>query len=190
MLSPWSVLSSEVLLHCPPWLTVERQHLRTPSGKDIPAFYLRTGRDSVVIVAADAVGRVKLVRQYKHAVGRVCMEFPAGYLELGEAPLACAQRELREETGCHAGEWMRLGVLAREPHTSPTVMHFYLARGLMRVGEPQPDATEELAVCDVWAGEIPALLADGELPSVYCAAAWALAAPYLKEYCDGNPDSR
>ena len=190
-LAPWTILSSAPAAAFPPWLAVELQHVVTPSGKDIPELVLRTCRDSVCIVAVDERGDCRMVRQRKHAIGRVLLEFPAGYLELGEAPLGCAVRELREETGCIAGEWLYLGAAYREPHYSPTVMHFFLARRLTRLGDPAPDPTEELAAVRVGVQAIPGLIAAGDLPSVYCQAAWALVEPYLREHTsNGNRPAR
>src|SRR5918994_5468843 len=56
-------------------------------------------RDAVSILAVDAEDRVLLVRQKRPAVGKELLELPAGLIDEGEAPLATAQRELREETG-------------------------------------------------------------------------------------------
>jgi ADP-ribose pyrophosphatase len=64
---------------------------------------------AVAIVAVDDEDRILLVRQYRHAAGRVMIEIPAGTLEPGEDPLSCAARELDEETGYIAAHIDRLG---------------------------------------------------------------------------------
>src|SRR5579863_1041719 len=66
-------------------------------------------RGAVAIVARDHAGRVVLVRQWRHAVGRAVWEVPAGTREEGEAPDATARRELAEETGYTASRWTELG---------------------------------------------------------------------------------
>ncbi|MBI4372951.1 MAG: NUDIX hydrolase [Candidatus Omnitrophica bacterium] len=71
-----------------------------------------------------------LIRQYRTAVRKVIWEFPAGTLERGEAPLACAKREIVEETGFEAGKWQKLGLLYPAPGISTELMHIFLASEL------------------------------------------------------------
>jgi ADP-ribose pyrophosphatase len=184
-LAPWSVLASRRALAALPWLAVDVLTCRTPSGKSVE-MVTRQSRDSVVVVAVDERGYCPMVRQRKLMAGRVLLEFPAGYLEPGELPLTAAQRELREETGFTAAEWTPLGFLYNEPHVTPAGRHYFLARGLTWEGDPAPDATEELMAARVNAQTLPDMVRDGELESAACIAAWALAAPYLKEHMPGG----
>lgn len=85
---------------------------------------------AVALIALDEVGRVLLVKQYRHAVRAVTLEIPAGILEPGEEPRAAAQRELREETGYRAGQIDRLGGIYTAPGFSTEYIHFFLARQL------------------------------------------------------------
>ena len=71
------------------------------------------------------------------------LEFPAGKLDAGEAPLTCGQRELTEETGYSAAEWAYAGVLHNAIAYSDEGIHIYFARGLTR-GEQQLDEGEFL----------------------------------------------
>ena len=64
-----------------------------------------------LLIAEDGSVRVVLERQFRYPVDRVMVEFPAGKLDANETLLACAQRELMEETGYHATQWARAGVL-------------------------------------------------------------------------------
>lgn len=76
---------------------------------------------SVAIVAVDRERRVVLVRQFREAARRALLELPAGGLEEGEAPLASARRELREETGLTGGEWREVGAFHTTPGFCPSV---------------------------------------------------------------------
>lgn len=96
---------------------------------------------AVTIVAVDDGGRVLMVRQYRHAVGRELIELPAGKLEDGEDPLECARRELTEETGYRAREWRRLLCFYSTPGFTSEKMHLYLAAKL-EPGDQSPDADE------------------------------------------------
>ncbi|MBI3768996.1 MAG: NUDIX hydrolase [Deltaproteobacteria bacterium] len=70
---------------------------------------------AAAVAALDAVGAVTLLRQYRHAVGGYLWEVPAGKLDPGEAPLACAARELREEAGVEAGRLEAVGSIVTCP---------------------------------------------------------------------------
>ena len=75
---------------------------------------------AAAVVAVDGAGRVCLVRQYRHGIEDFLWEIPAGKLDPGEAPQACAVRELAEETGVQARRWTSLGQLSfRRPGYSP-----------------------------------------------------------------------
>jgi ADP-ribose pyrophosphatase len=87
-------------------------------------------RGSVVMVPVDDDGGIWFVRQYRHAAGREILELPAGSLEPGEEPAACAARELREEIGMRAGTLARIGGFFLAPGYATEFMHVFLAGGL------------------------------------------------------------
>jgi ADP-ribose pyrophosphatase len=107
---------------------------------------------AVAIVPVPASGRVLLVRQYRHAVGGELLELPAGTLEPGESPDACAERELAEETGCRARSLRLLTAFWSSPGILRERMHLYLAEGLDRVptrrDEDEVIHVEEFALAD------------------------------------------
>jgi ADP-ribose pyrophosphatase len=100
---------------------------------------------AVVIAAVDDSGQVYLVSQYRHAVGRNLLELPAGALEDGEEPLFAAQRELGEEAGLAAQEWIALGCFYSSPGFANERLYAFLAQGLSAV-ESTPDFDEDLTV--------------------------------------------
>lgn len=177
---PWRVLASDVILDYAPWLRVVQQDVLLPNGARIPDYLLTPGRDFAMVVALTDDAQIVLVKQYKHGLGRVVWDFPAGYLDTpDEDPLACAQRELREETGYAAREWIPLGKWAMDSNRSSTAAHLFFARGLTRVAEPHLDDTEAIVAFTIPAPQIPQLL-QSELPTLACAAAWGLAAPHIQ----------
>jgi ADP-ribose pyrophosphatase len=100
---------------------------------------------AVAIVAIDREGMLTLVRQRREAVRTELVELPAGTLEEGEAPLACAQRELQEETGLTGGTWREAAAFYTTPGFCRERMHLFFAEGLER-GEANPESDEELEV--------------------------------------------
>lgn len=107
---------------------------------------------AVAIVPLLDDGRVLLVRQYRHAVGEILLELPAGTLDRAEDrstedPAAAARRELAEETGYSAADWQLLGRFFTAPGFATEEMFLYLARGLAPVdGYAGPAADERLDV--------------------------------------------
>jgi 8-oxo-dGTP pyrophosphatase MutT (NUDIX family) len=81
-------------------------------------------------VALDPAGRVCLLHQFRHAAGGWLWELPAGKIDPGEEPFATARRELVEEAGVEAAEWMYLGRLYSSPGVFTEVIYLYLAREL------------------------------------------------------------
>lgn len=98
---------------------------------------------AVAILAWDGA-RVAVVRQWRHATGRVLLEIPAGTLEPGEEPLATARRELAEEVGLAASDWEEGPRFFTAPGFCTELMHLYLATGLSEAsGESDPDEVLE-----------------------------------------------
>lgn len=126
------------------FLHVFRDTVRLPDGKYATREYV-IHPGAVMIVAQLDDGRVVLERQYRYPVQSVMVEFPAGKLDPGEASLACAQRELLEETGYTARQWARAGVLHPVISYSTEFIDIWFARGLS-LGQRSLDAGEFLDV--------------------------------------------
>ena len=104
---------------------------------------------AVAVVALDDDGKVVLVYQYRHPLGRRLWELPAGLLDLGgEPPEVTAARELREEVGLAASDWRVLVDLDSTPGFSDESVRVYLATGLTEVGRPEAEHEEADMVVD------------------------------------------
>lgn len=115
-----------------------------PNGRRAELDLLRHPGAAAVVPFLDD-GRVLMIRQYRHATGGTLLEIPAGKLDPGEAPEACAVRELEEETGWRAGRLEKLGAIWTSPGFCDEVIHLFAAHDLER-GEQrlEPDELIEL----------------------------------------------
>ncbi len=137
------VVSREKLLEGR-FLQVVRDTVRLPDGGQSYREYIQHP-GAVVIIALLEDGQVVLERQYRHPVGQVMIEFPAGKLTPGEDPLVCAQRELLEETGYTAREWAYAGTMHPCIGYADEAIGIWFARGLT-LGPRQLDEAEFLDV--------------------------------------------
>ncbi len=102
-----------------------------PNDKTKPIPMIRhLGSTGIVPINAD--GTVIMTCQYRHAVGEYLLEIPAGTIETGESPLECARRELEEETGFLAQEFIEIAKIHIIPAYSDERIYVYLARDLQR----------------------------------------------------------
>lgn len=124
-------------------LHVQRWQVTCPNGRSAPReIVVHRGAAAVVPVFED--GTTLLVRQHRVSVDRVTLEIPAGKLDhAGEDPLACAVRELAEETGLRAERMTPLTSVLTTPGFCTEQIGIYLAEGLSQ-GETHPDEDEFL----------------------------------------------
>ncbi len=140
----WQTLTTDTV-YDNPWIRVEDHKVVNPSGRTSQYGKVCFKNRAIAILAVDTEVNLYLVGQYRYALDEYSWELPMGGAPLAEGPLIAAQRELREETGLTAGQWLQLMRL----HTSNSVTDesgfVYLARDLTE-GTPEFEDTEDLTI--------------------------------------------
>ncbi len=116
----------------------------------------------VTVIPIDEEGFVYCVRQFRYPMLEHLLEVPAGKLEKEEEPLQCAVRELSEETGISASEYVYLGKVYPSPGFCREILYIYMARGLS-FGTPHPDHNEFLDVEKIHIDELVRLVMENEM---------------------------
>ena len=141
----FTVESSEVLIDAP-IIAVRRDSVVMPGGKPANREIVEHF-GAVAVVALDDDGRIALVEQYRHSVGKRLLELPAGLLDMYEEDeLVCAKRELVEEAGLEAEQWGVLVDLVTSPGFAEEAVRVFVAKQLREV--ERPDAEDEEADTD------------------------------------------
>jgi len=179
-MTAWKARSRQTVLSQPPWLVIEQHEVELPDGRVIPNWPWVITPDYINLVVEMVSGEFLCFRQAKYGLPHGTLAIVGGYLQPGEDPLAAAQRELREETGCIAGEWISLGRYLVDPNRGMATGHLYLARRAHVVGDPIPDDLEEQIPVYLTCQELKAALNEGEIEVLAWAAAVSLALQRLE----------
>lgn len=147
-----------------------------PTGKVEGPCHVLEYPDWVEVIALTAAGNIVLVEQYRHAVRRVQLEFPAGVIDGDEPPLVAMKRELSEETGYAADDWRLIGVAPVYPALQTNRFHSYLALGARRVADQALDEGESIQVREMpWPAFLQGIeTGDIDLPALQLASLHSL----------------
>ena len=162
--NPWTVTSSRVVYRNP-WTELVEDQLVDAAGRTGMYGYLAK-KDYAIICAITDADEILLVRQWRHAFGRSSWELPCGACD-GDAPLAAAQREFREETNYQAEQWEALSQFHNADARVAGEGHAFIARGLSIAGTDAREHSEQDLICEAvpFAEAIAASL-DGRISNV------------------------
>jgi ADP-ribose pyrophosphatase len=146
------------------FLKLARDQVRLPNDAVTFREYIRHPGAVVILPVLDD-GRILLERQFRYPLNRVFIEFPAGKIDPGEDHLACAKRELQEETGYTATDWQFVTTIHNAIAYSDEHLDLYLARG-MTPGPRKLDDGEFLDTFSVTLPELLELVRSGQITDV------------------------
>lgn len=185
----WQVVKTEHIVQ-DEWIDFRKVAYRLPDGTVFEPFYSYSRRSYVIIVASDEDGRYLCVRQFRHGIGEVTTEFPAGGIErsgekeyiageddvtTAEDALAAARRELLEETGYISDEWTHLLTVPSNATMADNYAHIFMAKRCRKSREQELDETEFLNVETHSSDEIENLIKTGKFQQATHILAWLLA---------------
>ncbi|TAK97009.1 MAG: NUDIX hydrolase [Aquabacterium sp.] len=146
------------------FIELRRDRVQLPDGREAAREYV-VHPGAVMIVAMLPDGKLVMERQYRYPVGQTMIEFPAGKLDAGEGGLACAQRELWEETGYKARRWAKAGIMHPVIGYATEIIEIWFADELT-LGERHLDDGEFLDVFSATLSELEDWMRDGQLTDV------------------------
>jgi ADP-ribose pyrophosphatase len=159
----WKILSSEYLFS-DLWFKVRKDRCEATGGKIVDPYYVYEFPTWVTAVAITEEGKIILERQYRHALGEVCIEIPGGCVDDTDASLEDAiKRELLEETGYSFSSFEYLGKVSANPSTNNNLMHMFLAKGGKKTGLQELDHNEEIEIDLVTVDELKQLIRENKI---------------------------
>jgi ADP-ribose pyrophosphatase len=175
----WTVRSSNYRFN-EPFLRVRSDTVELPDGTIIEDYFVRESRGFAIVVALTPERRVVLVRQYKHGIAQIVLEMPAGMIDEGESPEACAVRELAEETGYAGDPPQLLRSLFADPTSSNASFHVFLVENAVLKFAQSLDTTEAILVETVTIDDLEAAARDGRIGSGSQVAAAYIALDHIR----------
>lgn len=186
----WDTVSRRTILDCGKFLKVESHTVRLPDNRIIADWPWVIAPDAAIVLAATDDGRFLCFRQTKYAIGGTALAPVGGMLEPGELPLVAAKRELLEETGYEARDWLSLGSHLLDPNRGIATMHLYLALGARQVAQPNSDDLEDQELLLLSKAEIETALNNGAFKVLAWSAVVAMSLNYLNTWPPLTPAQR
>jgi 8-oxo-dGTP pyrophosphatase MutT (NUDIX family) len=178
-MTPWKTLAREKILDMGKFLVVEKHTVGLPNGREIPDWAWIITPDYASIAAVTPEGKFLCFRQIKYAIEGISLAPAGGFLDLGETPLEAAKRELLEETGYAADDWIEMGCYAGDANRGCGKAYMFLAKGAHPVAPPNDEDLEEHVLLQLTRAEVEDALKAGDFRVLGWMAVMALALLHL-----------
>ncbi len=164
------------------WCQVRRDAIELPNGKIIDDFFVVIRPEIALILPITNQQEIVFVRQYRHGVGEILLELPAGSFDATkENPETAAIRELQEETGYVAQTITKLAIQYDNPVKDTNKIHLFLAENVTKMGEQTLDITEDIEVVLIPVESVIDKIMQGEISVAGTVAALFLGLNFLKK---------
>jgi 8-oxo-dGTP pyrophosphatase MutT (NUDIX family) len=179
----WETISKETILNHNKFLSIENHVVKLPDGQIITDWAWVVIPDAAIVLAVTADHKFLCFRQTKYAIEGTALAPVGGMLESNEEPLDAAKRELLEETGYEASEWINLGSHILDPNRGIATMNLFLALNAQKVSEPNSDDLEDQELLFISRDELENALSAGEFKIL----AWSAVVAMSLNYLNTNP---
>ena len=174
-LRAWKTISRKTILRHSKFLTVESHAIQLPDGQILPDWPWLIVPDAAIVLARTEDQKFLCFRQTKYAVEGSTLAPVGGMLEPGETGLQAAKRELLEEMGYTASEWVDLGGFILDPNRGIAKMYLFLALNAQPVTQPDSDDLEDQELLMLNRDELEQALKKGEFKIITWSAVVAMA---------------
>jgi len=158
----WITVSRTPVVRRGKYLTLEDHTVQLPDGRQIEGWPFLVMPDYINVIAETEAGSFICFRQTKYGIREGTSLAPVGgYVDPGEDPAHAARRELREETGYEAPEWIHLGSFVADGNRGAGTAHLYLARHARRITDISSDDLEEQELLMLSREELEEAVASG-----------------------------
>ena len=178
-LRAWETISRKIILRHSKFLTVESHAIKLPDGQIIPDWPWLIIPSAAIVLAVTDDKKFLCFRQTKYAVEGTSLAPVGGMVEPNETPLDAAKRELLEEMGYEASDWIDLGSYILDPNRGIATMYLFLALNAKQVAKPNSDDLEDQDLLFLSRNEMENALKTGEFKILAWSAVVAMALNYL-----------
>ena len=131
----WKTLSKQIVFEKSPWIRLEEHQIELPNGNVLDQWVWIDTPDFVIVVAVDGQDRFLVFEQTKYASPGITLAPVGGYIQPGEDPLSAAKRELLEEMGYTAENWINLGSFVTDANRGNGKGYYFLAKNSLKTDQ-------------------------------------------------------